>query len=142
MSKSLIPPKKFRIGIVGTGFIAVGLSLSLRSSRDLMVSRILSRRDRAEITNIYEPVTRSVDELLDHSDLIVECSGDILHGADVVDAAMEKGLPVVTMGSEFHATVGSYFAKRGSITEAEGDQPGSLAALHEEVVQMGFKPLV
>lgn len=142
MSKDPIHQKKFRIGIVGTGFIAAGLSVALRSSRDLSVSRVLTRRDRSSIRNFGESITGSVNDLLDHSDLIVECSGDILHGAEVVDAALDRGLPVVTMGSEFHATVGSYFAGRGLITEAEGDQPGSLAALHEEVVQMGFKPLV
>jgi predicted homoserine dehydrogenase-like protein len=46
------------------------------------------------------------------------------------------------MDSELQVTTGSYFARLGFITEAEGDQPGSLAALRENVIQMGFKPLV
>jgi len=49
---------------------------------------------------------------------------------------------VVTINAELQVTTGSYLAGKGFLTEAEGDQPGSLAALHEEAVQMGFKPLV
>jgi predicted homoserine dehydrogenase-like protein len=40
-------------------------------------------------------------------------------------------------------TTGSYFVARGALlTEAEGDQPGSLAALAEEARGMGFRVLV
>lgn len=132
-----------RIGIVGTGFIAMGVGMLLRTIPDLVVSRVLTRRELAGIDHFdRRTLTRSVDELIDHSDLIVECSGDINHACKVVTAAQEAGLPVVTMGAEFHVTVGSYFCTKGLITEAEGDQPGSLAALHEEVVGMGFSPLV
>jgi predicted homoserine dehydrogenase-like protein len=59
-----------------------------------------------------------------------------------VEAALAAGLPVVTMNSEFQATVGSRFVGRGMLTEAEGDQPGCLAALRENALQMGFRPLV
>lgn len=132
-----------RIGIVGTGFIAMGLSMLMRSAADLTVSRILTRRDLATVSSFdASALTRSLDDLLENSDIIVECSGDIVHASNVVDAAFRAGLPVVTMGAEFHVTVGSHFCTRGVLTEAEGDQPGSLAALHEEAVSMGFKPLV
>lgn len=115
----------------------------LRTSPDLVVSRVLTRRDLASVGDFERRLlTRSLAELIDHSDLIVECSGDINHACKVVAAAQEADLPVVTMGAEFHVTVGSYFCTRGLITEAEGDQPGSLAALHEEAVGMGFTPLV
>ena len=46
------------------------------------------------------------------------------------------------MNAEFHVTTGSYFAGKGIVTEAEGDQPGCLAALRENVMQMGFRPQV
>lgn len=64
-----------------------------------------------------------MEDLMAHSDVIVECSGDILHASNTVQAAHEAGLPVVTMGAEFHVTVGSYFCNSGILTEAEGDQP-------------------
>jgi predicted homoserine dehydrogenase-like protein len=131
-----------RIGIVGTGFIAMGLCFLFRTCADLAVGRVLTRRPIHTVTNLQDmPLTRSLDELIEHSDLIVECSGDIVHASNVVDRAFQAGLPVVTMGAEFHVTVGSYFCKRGILTEAEGDQPGSLAALREEVLGMGFEPL-
>lgn len=132
-----------RIGIVGTGFIAVGLCLMLRTTSDMAVSRVLTRRPVNSVRDIDSNLlTRSLEDLLANSDVIVECSGDIIHASNAVQAAHEAGLPVVTMGAEFHVTVGSYFCNSGLLTEAEGDQPGSLAALHEEAVQMGFNPLV
>jgi predicted homoserine dehydrogenase-like protein len=46
------------------------------------------------------------------------------------------------MNAELQITTGSYLAAKGFITEAEGDQPGCLAALREEVLEMGLSPLV
>jgi predicted homoserine dehydrogenase-like protein len=134
---------KARIGIVGTGFIAAGLCLVLKNSPDMVVCRVLTRRTLGQVSNIdAQLLSSSMEELVEHSDIIVECSGDIFHASEVIHAAQDHGLPVVTMGSEFHVTVGSYFSERGPISEAEGDQPGSLAALGEEALEMGFKPLV
>jgi predicted homoserine dehydrogenase-like protein len=132
-----------RIGIAGTGFIGHGLAALIRASRDFTLGRVLTRRpanacpgfERAELTD-------SLAELIDQSDIVVECSGDIAHGFQIVQTALQAGKKVVTMASEFHATVGSHFVGQGYLTEGEGDQPGSLAALHEEAVSMGFTPLV
>lgn len=134
-----------RIGVVGTGFIASGFCRIVQHhAAGLTLSRVLTRRDPAACSGFPFPdrLTRSLQQLLDESDLIVECSGDVLHATVVVDAAMRAGKPVVTMNSEFQVTTGSWFADKGLITEAEGDQPGSIAALQEEAVMMGFKPLV
>ena len=131
------------IGIVGSGFIAAGLLALLCATPDLRPVKVLSRRHPTELNGLIGDLhTDSTDELLEASDLIVECSGDVHHAAEVIDKALKAGKPVVTMGTEFHVTVGSCFHGRGLLTEAEGDQPGSLAALHEEVIGMGFKPLV
>ncbi|WP_054949166.1 SAF domain-containing protein [Numidum massiliense] len=133
-----------KVGIVGTGFIGRGLLLALAQQPDLSVSHVLTRRNIHTMANYpyADLLTNSVDELISHADVIVECSGDVLYGSDVVAQAMAVGLPVVTMNAELQVVTGSYFARRGMITEAEGDQPGCLAALHENAVQMGFKPLV
>ncbi len=133
-----------RIGLVGSGFIASGLLRLLDQSTDLVPSALLSRRPKDSLDGrLAELHTDSLAHLLESSDLVVECSGDVRWGADVIHAAMRAGKPVVTMGSEFHVTIGSWFVGHGGIlTEAEGDQPGSLAALHEECLTMGFKPLV
>jgi predicted homoserine dehydrogenase-like protein len=145
MSPSLLPSlaSPARIGIVGTGFIAAGLMAVLAGAPDLRPSRVLTRRHPTGLSGMLaEHHTRSLAELLDTSDLIVECSGDVAHAAEVIEAALRAGLPVVTMGTEFHVTVGSWFHGKGMLTEAEGDQPGCLAALCEEVSSMGFRPLV
>lgn len=134
-----------RIGLVGTGFIASGFArLVHHHAKDLQISRVLTRRPLNATTDFPFPdaLTHSVQDLLDHCDVVVECSGDVLHATDVINQAMLAGKPVVTMNSEFHVTTGSYFADKGLVTEAEGDQPGSIAALREEAVMMGFKPLV
>jgi predicted homoserine dehydrogenase-like protein len=134
-----------RIGIVGTGMIARSLvKVMTRNHPDLPVTRVLTRRPLEGLSGFPLPdaLTHSFDDLLDHADLLVECSGDAVYAHDVVDLALSAGKPVVTMDSELHVTTGSYLAAKGYLTEAEGDQPGSLAALHEEAVMMGFKPLV
>lgn len=136
--------KKARIGIIGSGFIARGLSLLLLQQTDLSISKILTRRVPATCTEFPAPqlLTNAVHELIAQSDLIVECSGDVIHATAMLAEVMAAGLPVVTMDAELHVTTGSYFVDKGLITEAEGDQPGCLAALHEEAVAMGFQPWV
>lgn len=134
-----------KIGVSGTGMIARGfLRLIKQHYPDLEISRVLTRRPFNSFSDfpLAERLTHSIDDLVDHSDLIVECSGDVFHGTEVIERAFEAGLPVVTVNAELQVTTGSYLAGKGFITEAEGDQPGSLAALHEEALQMGFKPLV
>ncbi len=138
-------PHSKKIGVSGTGMIARGfLRLITQHYPDLEISRILTRRPFNSFSDfpLAERLTHSIDDLVDHSDLIVECSGDVFHGTEVIERAFEAGLPVVTVNAELQVTTGSYLAGKGFITEAEGDQPGSLAALHEEALQMGFKPLV
>ncbi|MBF0705410.1 NAD(P)-dependent oxidoreductase [Alkalihalobacillus hwajinpoensis] len=133
-----------RVGVIGTGLIGTGLIRLLSRQKDVSVSNILTRRNTAEMVGypLHDRLTNSVDELIQTSDLIVECSGDVIYGSEIIEKAMEAGLPIVTMNAELHVTTGSYFARKGFITEAEGDQPGCLAALNENIRQMGFKPVV
>jgi predicted homoserine dehydrogenase-like protein len=132
------------IGLAGTGFIASGFARLVRSNPDYRIAAVLTRRRFASLADFPcdGVITGSIDELIERSDLIVECSGDPIHATTVVSRALAAGRPVVTMDSEFHVTTGSWFVGRGLLTEAEGDQPGCLAALHEEAVAMGFEPLV
>lgn len=111
---------------------------------DMEISRVLTRRPLSSMADfpLADVLTNSLDELIDHSDLIVECSGDVFHGTSVIERAFEAGLKVVTVNAELQVTTGSYLAGKGFLTEAEGDQPGSLAALREDALQMGFEPLV
>lgn len=135
---------KKKIGIVGTGFIAKGLAFNLRNQIDLKVTKVLTRRDISTITDFPDnsTLTNSLDDLIDNVDIVVECSGDVIHATEVASETVKNNLPLVTMNSEFQVTTASYFVDKGFITEAEGDQPGCIAALTEEVKYMGFKPIV
>jgi predicted homoserine dehydrogenase-like protein len=129
-----------RIGIVGTGYVARGLARHLVRQPDMKLTAVVTRRRIISITDfpVADVLVDSIDALIDRSDIVVEASGDPLHATVVVERCFEAGLPVVTMNTEFHVTVGSAFANRGLLTEAEGDQPGTLAALYEEVRDAGF----
>ncbi|MFN0128896.1 MAG: NAD(P)-dependent oxidoreductase [Verrucomicrobiales bacterium] len=132
-----------RLGVVGTGFIARGLVALCSARADWRVTGMLTRRPVSQVRCPRpELVTRSLDQLIEGCDVVVECSGTVRHAAEAVRAAHAAGKPVVTMNSEFHATVGSHFVGSGMLTEAEGDQSGSLAALEEEVREMGFEPKI
>jgi len=133
-----------RISVIGSGFIAKGFINALYDHPNYTLEKILTRSSiekRADFPHSNH-MTNNLDELIKNSDLIVECSGDAIYACDSISKILEASIPVVTMNSEFHVTVGSYFVDKGLVTEAEGDQPGVLAMLHEEAVSMGFKPLV
>ena len=70
-----------------------------------------------------------MDEAIEQSDIVIECTGDVAYGAEAAVAVLGAGKPLVTIDAELQITVGSALARRGYITEAEGDQPGCLAAL-------------
>lgn len=133
-----------RIGVVGTGFISSHFIMSLDRHAGFEVSRVLTRRDPARCGDFPRPdlLTTSIDEVIDNSDVLLECTGDAIHATASIAKAVEAGLPVVTMNSEFHVTAGSWFVGKGLVTEAEGDQPGCQAALLEETRELGFDPLV
>src|SRR5690606_20130044 len=134
-----------RVGLSGTGFIARSFAhMVMKHAPEMRLDKVLTRRDPALLADFptHGSVTDSIDELVEGSDLVFECTGDVLHSTLVVERALAAGRPVVTMNSEFHVTTGSYFADRGLLTEAEGDQPGCLAALRENMLAMGFSPLV
>jgi predicted homoserine dehydrogenase-like protein len=130
------------IGIVGTGFIARGLIFALEGQANIRPGPVLTRRRIQDCKDFPRPelLTPCMETLLRNTDLIVECSGHPLHAADVIDHALERGIPVVTLNVEFHVTLGSCFEGRGYLTEAEGDQPGVIARLRSELIEMGFSP--
>lgn len=118
--------------------------LIMQHYSDLRISRVLTRRNIGTLSSfpMAEVLTNSIDDLIANSDVIVECTGDVFFGTEVIERAFEAGVPVVTINAELQVTTGSYLSGKGFLTEAEGDQPGSLAALREEALQMGFQPLV
>ena len=133
-----------RVGLVGTGPMAASFARMLsKHCPDLALSGVLTRRPLGSVTGFAPALlTDSADALIDGADIVVEMTGDVLHGTDVCARALGAGRPVATLNAELHVTTGSYLATLGAFSEAEGDQPGSLAALAEDARAMGFSPLV
>ena len=133
-----------RIGIVGTGFVSRHFAFELARRPSYRLGKVLTRRPLASCNEYprQDALTDSLDQLIDESDVVFECTGDVPYAATTVGPILTAGKPVVTLNAEFHTTVGSHFVDQGLLTEAEGDQPGCLAALHEEALALGFTPLV
>lgn len=130
------------IAIAGSGFIASNLATEISRRDGYHVRSVLTRRPPDEVDGFDTgTVSNSLNEALSGVDVLIECSGDAIRATDVIAAACERNLPVVTMNTEFHITTGSSFIGEGLVTEAAGDQPGCLAELHEDAVAMGFEPV-
>ena len=135
---------RLRIGVIGTGFVSRHFVHELARRPNYELGKVLTRRplDSCGEYPRQDALTTSLDEMIEASDIVFECTGDVPYAASTVGPVLDAEKPVVTLNAEFHTTVGSHFVDRGLLTEAEGDQPGCLAALHEEAVAMGFSPLV
>ena len=135
---------RLRVGVIGTGFVSRHFVHELARRPDYELGKVLTRRPLESCGDYprQDALTASLDELIEASDVVFECTGDVPYAASTVGPALDAGKPVVTLNAEFHTTLGSHYVERGLLTEAEGDQPGCLAALHEEAVAMGFSPLV
>lgn len=142
--KLLADGRRARVGLAGSGYISAGLLRVLSRFDDIEVTAVLTARDAARDGEYPRPqlLVRDIARLVEGCDLVVECSGHVTRAMLVVEAAFAVGLPVVTVNAEFHVTAGHLFTARGLLTESEGDQPGALAALTEEIALMGFQPLV
>ncbi len=135
-------PEVTRLGIVGTGFVARHLALELRHRSSWRIGAVLTRRAGPVPGFADAELVHDIDRLIERSDIVLECTGDVPWATLVVERALAAGRPVVTYDPELHVTTGSALSGRGLLTEAQGDQPGSLAALAEEARAMGFEPLV
>jgi predicted homoserine dehydrogenase-like protein len=136
--------RAIRVGLSGSGYISAGLLRTLSRFDDVTVSAVLTGRHPSRDHQFPRPdlLVREADELVERSDLIVECSGSVTRAVKTVAATFAAGLPVVTVNAEFQVTVGHLFTSHGLLTEAEGDQPGALAAMAEQLALMGFQPMV
>jgi predicted homoserine dehydrogenase-like protein len=135
---------KIKVGLVGTGAIIRGLVKLLNRSNDMIISGVLTRRlgviDGLEVSR--DLVYHSPEFLFLNSDVIVVSTGDPIYSTEIINTAFQYNLPVVSMDADTMVTTGTWLSKQGLITESNGDQPGCLAALRQEVLDMGFSPIV
>lgn len=80
-------------------------------------------------------------------DVIHESTGEVLPGAYVADASIRHNTPFTTVNSEMDATIGLILArkakKKGLVyTNTDGDQPGCLARMLDNIIGWGFEPRI
>jgi len=82
-----------RIGIVGTGYVSHHFFLMFQNRFNMTITRVLTRRDINQCSEYPNPelLTHSINELIDHCDLVYECSGDPVYAAKVVNQACLAG---------------------------------------------------
>jgi predicted homoserine dehydrogenase-like protein len=165
--------RHIRVGMIGAGFMGRGLANQIINSVPGMrlvavANRTLAHAQRAYTEAGAEPVTVETAAQLDaaigtgtpaaledafellkaeHLDCVVDVTGAVEFGARITVAAIERGLPVVTMNAELDGTVGPLLAHRAReagvvLTGADGDQPGVQANLLRFVQGLGVTPLV
>jgi predicted homoserine dehydrogenase-like protein len=135
---------QIRVGLVGTGAIAKGLMKLLHKNSEMSISGVLTRRTgRIEGLEVPNEFVYQIPEILFlKSDVIVVSTGDPIYNTEIINMAFQYNLPVVTMDADTMVTTGTWLSKQGLITESNGDQPGCLASLRQEVLDMGFSPVV
>lgn len=163
-----------RVAIVGTGFMGRGLVNQIVNSTPGMqvaaavnrtvanAERALSEAGLAEWDRVDSPagvaraaaagrpaVTDDVEAVLgcDDIDVVVEATGVVEYGAQVVTSAIDKGKHVVLLNAELDATVGPLLARRAAsagvvYSGCDGDQPGVEMNLVRFVRGIGLEPLV
>lgn len=165
--------RPIRVGMIGSGFMGRGLANQIVNSVTGMrlvaiANRTLANAERAFTEAGLQPVPVEGAAALDAAiaagtpavlddafallaaeqlDCVVDVTGAVEFGAMVTVAAIERGLPIVTMNAELDGTVGPLLAHRARaagvvLTGADGDQPGVQANLLRFVQGIGVTPLV
>ncbi len=163
-----------RVGMLGAGFMARGVALQLRHALPGMRLVAIANRTRAkahdalrraghaDVRDVDSPddlagtiaggVAAITDDpgLLfqcDEIDVLVEATGAVEYGAQLITSAINHGKDVVSLNVELDATVGPILQLRAReagvlLTGADGDQPAVQLNLARFVRGLGLTPLV
>jgi predicted homoserine dehydrogenase-like protein len=166
--------KPIRVAIVGAGYMARGIALQIirftKGMRLVAISnRNISGAKRAfQQSNIESVVmvrtAQQLEETINQGqyaitdnaillceaqgiDAIIEVTGTIEFGAQIVLKAIECKKHVILMNAELDATLGpilkTYADRAGMIiTNSDGDQPGVIMNLYRYVKAIGFEPVL
>ena len=80
-------------------------------------------------------------------EVLIEATGHIAYGAQVVLTALENGKSMVLMNAELDGSIGPLLKKRADeagviLTGCDGDQPGVQLNLYRFIQSIGLRPLV
>lgn len=165
--------RPIRVGMIGAGFMAQGLTNQIENSVPGMRMAAVFGRKQERAFHVYEyagrtPIGASTQAALDDAvragtpvvaedpflicrspeiDVIVDVTGSVDFGAQVILEAFAHGKSVVLMNAEVDATIGpilrEHARKHGAILSAcEGDEPGVQMNLYRWVKGMGLIPRV
>ena len=163
-----------RVGMIGAGFMGQGLTNQIVNTvPGMRISAVYNRRpERAvhvyEYSGCKDVVIAGTQSTLDEAirqnnpvvaedaflicrspeiDVVVDVTGSVEFGAQVILEAFNFGKPVVLMNAEVDATIGpilqTHARKKGVILSAcEGDEPGAQMNLFRWVKGLGLIPRV
>lgn len=167
--------RPIRIALSGAGFAAQGLIMQLTKPftpgmelavianrtmetidhvlKNLEITDFVVVNDADELAAAIDAGTLAVttDPLLAASapgtEVLVEATGEVEHGARVTMAGIEAGKHIVLVNAELDATLGPILktyadAKGVVLTDTDGDQPGVLMNLKRQVEMWGMRPLL
>lgn len=162
-----------RVAMVGAGFFAQGVALQFQTAAKGMKLVAIANRNVSNAVKVYreagaeEIITVSSQEELDRAisrgqkcvtedpfllcqsheiDVVIEATGNILFGAEVVLAAIKNGKHVI-VNAELDGTAGpilKVYADRNEViyTDIDGDQPGVIMNLYRFLMGAGIKPVL
>lgn len=166
--------RPLRVAMAGAGFMGRGLANQIVNSVPGMELVVIANRTPERALEVYSRAGRDDARVVDGSaavadavragspvvcqdvadvldpevvDCLVDVTGAVEFGARTTVAAIEAGVPVVTMNAELDGTVGLALARRAQqagvvLTGADGDQPGVQMNLIRYVRGLGCTPLV
>ena len=161
-----------RTAIIGAGYMGRGIAVQMAGMKGIELSAI-SNRTLSKAETAYEdvgieamrastqaqvndalragrPVVTNQPNLVCRAegiDAILEATGEVEFGAQVVMTAVDQGKHVILMNAELDATVGPllkrYADRKGVvISNADGDEPGVAMNLLRFVRTIGFEPVM
>lgn len=145
-----------RITLIGAGFMARGIAYQVtRHTRGMEVKWVVCRRkEQGEALCVEAGLPAScvtndwrVAAGDPRIDAVVEVTGSLEYGAEVVLEAIARGKHVVLMNAELDGTVGPLLwlkAQRAGVvyTNSDGDQPGVQMNLWRFVEGLGVRPVL
>lgn len=166
--------KPIIVGLVGAGFAARGFANQLLSGISGMRLSAISNRtiENAETAfkdsgikkykkiktqkKLSEAIKKGIPAITDDPaiicqnkliDVIVEATGEVEFGANVVFEAIKNKKHVVLINAELDSTLGPILKKYADnygvvYTQADGDQPAVMMNLLREVKSLGFTPVL